>query len=466
MSSPNQISAPAFVHNLDTCVGCHACVIACANENKLAPGRSWRQIVSYNLRHVPDLPVYHLTLACNHCLDAPCIKGCPAAAIERSEETGAVLIDDAKCIGCRYCGWVCPFDAPEFNSRRGVMEKCTFCNDRLKQNSQPACTSMCPTGALTFGRFGERPGVSVEGFPDTKIRPAITFLPMAGRAPQPAPSGVPIPDESEVAAWATQDQGDFPVSKISLKGEWPLAVFTFVGIALVAWFLAASAGGQAVIPGIFAAIGLTGMGLSMMHLGKKGRALRAIVNWRSSWLSREVIVYPLFISMVLVSAAVVPGSRPTMWITAIIGALLLVTMDGVYAAMAREWSAQLDGQASVLSAAFLVSVFAGNALMAVVTGLLRLYALMDRVQNRRAKGKGTARSNSLAILRAVFGFVVPAVLWMLGGEATAVSQSCVLLGEFADRLDFYDSLDITTPRRAMAVVLEKNIFSVSSSAGG
>ena len=449
MSDPSPTLAPAFVHNLETCVGCHACVIACANENGLAPGRFWRQIVSFNPSHIPDLPVYHLSLACNHCLDAPCAEACPAAAIARDVRTGAVLIDDTKCIGCRYCSWVCPFDAPQFNSDAGVMEKCTFCNHRLLQKSQPACTSLCPTGALSLGTYGEKEGVSVSGFPRAEIRPAITFLPMRGRSPQPAPPGTALPDESQIAAWMIPDGLSIPESKISLKSEGPLAIFSSVALALVAWFLASLRGEPAVVPGLFVVLGMLGIGLSTLHLGRKERAWRAVLNLRSSWLSREVLAYSLFIGMGWLSTAIFPQIGLIAWAAAALGVFLLIAIDNVYMAMARDWSAQLDGQASLLAAAFIVSVMTGNALMSGGTAVVRLYAFVDRIQRRRKNREGTRQPGWLSLFRLIIGLVVPAILWAADGGVSPAVLACVLLGEFADRLDFYDSLDITTPRRSM-----------------
>jgi len=132
---------PAFVHDLATCVGCHACVVACASENATAPGGFWRQVVTFNEDRHPALPVFHLSLACNHCLDAPCERHCPALAIVRDTRTDAALIDADRCFGCRYCSWVCPYDAPRFDAGSGVMGKCTLCNDRLRKGGTPACTS-------------------------------------------------------------------------------------------------------------------------------------------------------------------------------------------------------------------------------------------------------------------------------------------------------------------------------------
>ncbi len=78
----------AFVHDLNTCVGCHACAIACVNENQLEPGRFWRQIVTFNPARAPLVPTFHLSLACNHCLEAPCLRYCPALAIARDRADG------------------------------------------------------------------------------------------------------------------------------------------------------------------------------------------------------------------------------------------------------------------------------------------------------------------------------------------------------------------------------------------
>lgn len=457
MSALSPTSAPAFLHNLDTCVGCHACVIACANENGLTPGRYWRQIVTFNSSHVPELPVYHLSLACNHCLDAPCVPACPAAAIGRDHQTGVVLIENSKCIGCRYCSWVCPFDAPQFNSDAGVMEKCTFCNHRLLQHLKPGCTSLCPTGALSFGMYGDDDGVGVQGFPESQVRPAIAFLPMRGRSPQPAPPEASLPDEPQIASWIAHDGLGMPDSKISLKTEWPLAVFSFIAIALVAWFLADLWGASLVGPEIFAVLGVAGIGLSTMHLGRKERARRAILDWRTSWLSREVILYPLFILMGMASVAGFPGYEPLAWVAAAMGVMLLVTIDNVYSVMARDWFARLDGQASLLSAAFLISVIAGNPLMAGVTGMLRLYAVLDRMSERKKSRLTRKQTSWLSLFHLLIGLILPALFWVIGGGVSPKILVCALLGEFVDRLDFYYSLDITTPRRSMAAALRQRL---------
>ena len=150
-----------------------------------------------------------------------------------------------------------------------------------------------------------------------------------------------------------------------------------------------------------------------------------------------------------------PGSDTIAWFAAIVGVFLLIAIDNVYAAMARDWFAHLDGQASLLSAAFLVSVLTGNGALAIVTGLLRLYSVIDRMQAQKNAGFGKTQAGWLRIFRVVVGLIVPAFLWLTDGGVSTTALVFVILGEFTDRLDFYDSLDITTPRRSMAMALSK-----------
>jgi anaerobic dimethyl sulfoxide reductase subunit B (iron-sulfur subunit) len=77
---------------------------------------------------------------------------CPAAAISKRED-GIVLIDQTKCIGCRYCQWACPYGAPQFREDLGVMTKCTFCEDLQAQGQNPACVDACVMRALDFGEL-------------------------------------------------------------------------------------------------------------------------------------------------------------------------------------------------------------------------------------------------------------------------------------------------------------------------
>jgi Fe-S-cluster-containing dehydrogenase component len=437
-------TGPAFLLDLDLCVGCHACVVACANENRLSPGRSWRQIVSYNPSRLPDCRVYHLSLACNHCLDAPCMEGCPALAITHDERTGAVILDSSRCIGCRYCSLVCPFDAPQFNVSTGVMEKCSFCNERLLRNEAPACTSMCPTKALTAGPYEEPRHPPIDGFPDTRYRPAISFRPMRARRPQPPPPGVTLPDPVEYAAWTRDGAAAIP-EKISLASEWSLAIFTFMVVVLVGWLAASWGGGPPVDPLLFSLGGAGSLVLSALHLGRQGRAWRAILNWRRSWLSREVLAFPL---LLLTAAPALFSDRSSVFglIALGLGAATLVSIDRVYARMARD-RFPLDDHAALLSSLFLAGVFAGIPQVALPAGVMRMAALADRW--RRERPRYTGRRATLGLLEISF-LGASAGAWMAEGVPSAAVLLFAGLGELADRLDFYRTFSITTPRRLMA----------------
>lgn len=435
---------PSFVHDLNTCVGCHACAIACVNENQLEPGRFWRQIVTHNPARAPQVPTFHLSLACNHCLDAPCLRYCPALAIERDERTGAVIIHDDLCIGCRYCSWVCPYDAPRFNEGRGVMQKCTLCTHRLADGLSPACVSLCPTGALRLGAFDEAGLTGVAGFPQFDARPAIRFVPLAGRVPQPATVPAPRDPADVLALAASMRRGDQPPT-ITARSEWTLLTFTFIAILLVAWWVAALLGGPAVRAVPFLGLGLGGMALSTLHLGRKARAWRAMLNWRRSWLSREVLSYSAFLGLAGLSLIVVPQSRGIRVVAAVAGVACTWCIDRVYGAMALESRAPSDSVAATTSMAFLAGVLSGLPWLFVPFGLARAQGALRR---HGAKGRVTT------LVRLLLGLVLPLAFWLAGGStAWPLAVLLVIAGEATDRWAFFDALDVVTPRRKMAHAL-------------
>jgi Fe-S-cluster-containing dehydrogenase component len=434
-------ATPAFVHDLSTCVGCHACVVACALENQTAPDSSWRQVVSFNEERRPGLPVFHLSLACSHCLDAPCERHCPALAIGRDARTGAVLVDVDRCVGCRYCSWVCPYDAPRFDAGRGVMGKCTLCHHRLLDGGKPACVSSCPTGALTLGPLDGEGRRSVAGFPDVGIRPAIRFLPLRGRAPDPAAEAA-----ATAAGVTAPARGSALPSRVSLRSEWTLFAFTSLIAGLVAWLAASLVGGPPVQPGPFIASGVAALALSTLHLGRKERAWRAVLNWRRSWLSREVIAVPAFLA--LAAAHLLLGPAPAAGALALAaGFLALHCVDRVYTVAAREGRPRLDDAAAVTSAAFLAGVLSAQPWLALPAGAARLAGFVERLR----RGPLGRNAGALAVARVGIGLAVPAAVALLAGPAgRPLAVAAALAGELLDRASFYGSLEIATPRVRLA----------------
>ena len=434
---------PAFVHDLATCVGCHACVVACAVENGTPAGGFWRQVVTFNEDRHPALPVFHLSLACNHCLDAPCERHCPALAIARDARTGAVLVDAERCIGCRYCSWVCPYDAPRFDAARGVMGKCTLCHPRLLEGEKPACVASCPTGALKLGPLDGDGSRAVPGFPDVGIRPAIRFLPLRGRRPDPAAEAA-----AAAAGVAVPEASPAPPRKLSLRTEWPLFAFTSGVVGLVAWLLASLAGGPPVRPLPFLALGVSGLSLSTLHLGRKERAWRAALNWRRSWLSREVLGVPLFLALATLHLLMVPArSAGVLAATAGLGALFC--MDHVYVAMARDRRPRGDDAAALTSALFLAGVLALQPWVVLPAAAVRLAAFLERLRQRRDPPGPSAWA--LAVARVGLGLALPAtVILALGRPGLPLAVAAALAGELLDRAHFYGSLEVLAPGGRMA----------------
>jgi anaerobic dimethyl sulfoxide reductase subunit B (iron-sulfur subunit) len=138
-----------FELDLARCVGCGACVLACRMENQLPMGVSWRRVLQVNQPRIGGGPTYHLSVACHHCENPPCVGACPSGALKKGSD-GLVLLDSDRCIGCRYCEMACPFGAPSFDVDARVMTKCHLCHHRLAEGSSPACVVACPTEALGY----------------------------------------------------------------------------------------------------------------------------------------------------------------------------------------------------------------------------------------------------------------------------------------------------------------------------
>ncbi|MBS0438552.1 MAG: 4Fe-4S dicluster domain-containing protein [Proteobacteria bacterium] len=225
-----------LVIDLDICVGCHACAVACKEWNdggEFGPlpdenpygaeplGVWFNRVHSYEITPSPlagedgaqrkergNTPMtVHFPRSCLHCETPDCVSVCPTGASYKRVEDGIVLVDEAKCIGCKLCSWACPYGAREYSEVRGTMQKCTLCVDRIYNESfeeidrQPACVMACPTRARHFGDLGdadsavsklvaERGGYDL--MPQMGYKPVNKYLPPRPRrdgcssAPKPA----------------------------------------------------------------------------------------------------------------------------------------------------------------------------------------------------------------------------------------------------------------------------------------
>lgn len=173
-----------MVINLNKCIGCGNCTLACQAHNDMPEHITWNRMIEvgeYN-----GAPVY-TPVPCMHCENAPCVDICPVKATYHRPD-GIVAMDYERCIGCRYCEMACPYGARTFNWEeftgdnptvpewgepeverrpRGVVEKCSFCFNRIDRglaqgfmpgidrDATPACVNACPTGARVFGDLND-----------------------------------------------------------------------------------------------------------------------------------------------------------------------------------------------------------------------------------------------------------------------------------------------------------------------
>ena len=160
-----------WIIDLKKCIGCRSCFVACKSENNTPLRTDWRYVVERESGTYPTPKREFISLACNHCDDPACMKSCPVDAISKRASDGIVLIDQDKCIGCRYCMFACPYGAPRIDTDTGKVSKCTMCVHRQDAGLTPACATACLTGAI---QFVEDFTGDTESMPDGFNDPALT----------------------------------------------------------------------------------------------------------------------------------------------------------------------------------------------------------------------------------------------------------------------------------------------------
>ncbi len=322
-TNPNRNKQHGFFFTADNCIGCHACESACAEKNDTPAHLAFRSVGYVEGGSYPDYKRMNISMACNHCDDPVCLKGCPTKAYTKHAEYGAVLQDPETCFGCGYCTWVCPYNAPQLDPVKGQVSKCNMCVDRLEVGLKPSCVSACIGNALDFGVIENTPEnreqckTEIPGFPDPEItHPNIRFQQIKG-----------LPDEmtrtdAVPVKYHKDKQGNYkPVvdQKQGIAKHWNFSRLNSRENPLVLFTLFAQAAlGTFAIPFIGALLGLNGFSqfmqsdmflplsvialvmtsfallMSVTHLGKPMRFYRGFNNLRHSPMAREGLGLALF----------------------------------------------------------------------------------------------------------------------------------------------------------------------------
>lgn len=154
---------PRVIPDVETCIDCGACNVACKDEWDLEDNNDRIAVVTHNEGREGgrfESGETSVPMSCYHCAEAPCMEVCPTDALQRDEH-GLVQVEKDDCIGCSYCTWACPFGATQFPEETssvgnaGTMDKCTGCAERIEEDENPVCFDQCPTDALLYGTPAE-----------------------------------------------------------------------------------------------------------------------------------------------------------------------------------------------------------------------------------------------------------------------------------------------------------------------
>jgi formate dehydrogenase iron-sulfur subunit len=272
-----------FHFDMTKCIGCRSCEVACNEQNGNPADLRWRRIGEIEGGTWPDTSRYYLSMGCNHCLSADCLRGCPVDAYKKDPETGIVLHSAEACIGCQYCVWNCPYSVPQFNPERGVVGKCDMCHGRLTSGLEPACVNACPENAIEIeivdqlGWRSDHAAANAPGMPNAGHTLSTTRITL--------PEG----------ATAQFERVDIETIR-SEHPHWSLVWMTSLiqlSVGVLGCAVLSQHADPIVLTLIFALTVFT-LNISVLHLGRPAYAWRALKMWRRSWLSREVLLFGLF----------------------------------------------------------------------------------------------------------------------------------------------------------------------------
>ncbi|ACV23755.1 DMSO reductase iron-sulfur subunit [Slackia heliotrinireducens] len=144
-----------FYFNMQRCIGCGACQIACKDKFDFQEcGPRPRRVDTYETGDFPNCSIFTMSIGCNHCDNPACTAVCPTGAMFKNDE-GLVLHDDNVCIGCQSCVNACPYSAPQYIESKNIVQKCDTCHALREIGELPICVAACSQRALDFGDVDE-----------------------------------------------------------------------------------------------------------------------------------------------------------------------------------------------------------------------------------------------------------------------------------------------------------------------
>lgn len=420
-----------FIFNPGRCVNCNSCSAACRLYNGW--DLSMRNVYTSNEKVLPGIPLLNVSLACNHCENPACLKGCPSGAFYRDDNTSAVLIDREKCLGCRYCQWNCPYDAPKYDEKENLISKCNLCHDAVSAGNLPSCSTACPTGALSFGEL--KGGDDIRWFPRGSLKPALVF---AGNT---APEALNVSPAHLFGSEEVNSHEEYT------RPDWSLVLFSFLAILSVATQVASFARG--IFPGnmLFMQIAFAAV-ISLFHPGKPLRAIMSVRNIRHSPLSREILFFLLFAIFSFAASAIQMAEIAAA--ASVSGLILLVMIDSVYAVPDRK--VLLHSGQTFLSGLLLISYFTNSLVPFTFIVLLKTGLSVRLLVKSEYKGK----------FQAVRFFRSAVLLIAWAGLISGFAQQgftvslLVISAEFIDRILFYTDFEPENIKRNIS----KNINSL------
>lgn len=349
----------AFTFDASSCSGCKACQAACKDKNNLPLGVLWRRVYEISggeWTHTGEawtstVFAYNLSIACNHCVHPKCAGVCPVDAFEVRPD-GIVLINTQKCIGCGYCAWACPYDAPQVDRSAGNMNKCNLCYDNLDAGLPPACVAACPLRCLELVEISDQ-GIEDKGlllwkvpgaehpFPLPKFsrtEPHLVIKPHPGVKQVGEGTHVSNREETSPARSPATARDEIPLIIFSLLAQ--MAIGAFGTIFMIYWGLSDQlvAGQITIIPLLAVGAAITvALIVSFFHLGTPKKAWRVLNHLRKSWLSREILFTSGFAGLwaILTGLRLFQIGTFTIWtslaaLTAFCGLAALYCMQRVY----------------------------------------------------------------------------------------------------------------------------------------